>query len=118
MRLSFLLIGFASTLLQHVSASNTDFPVEVPFEYTSAPQAASWLGWGRWVAREDFWTMQTSHGESLFARHMPGSCFREAECRHVHGFKSEQFDTVETWSDYYSNLFGLGFSGGYGGFSA
>jgi len=82
-----------------------------------APQAAGWLGWGRWVAREDMWHMQSLRGESLFARHMPGSCFREADCGHAHNFKSERFDSVETWSNYLSNSFGLGISGGYGGLS-
>lgn len=82
-----------------------------------APQAAGWLGWGRWVAREDLWHMQSLRGESLFARHMPGSCFKEYDCGHTHRFKSEHFDSVETWSNYFSNSFGLGISGGYGGFS-
>lgn len=83
-----------------------------------AAHAAGWLGWGRWVAKEDMWHMTGLRGESLFARHMPGSCFKEADCRHVHSFKSQNFNSVETWSSFYSSSFGLGVSGGYSGFSA
>merc|ERR1719330_1927025 len=83
----------------------------------SVPQAAGWLGWGRWVARGDFWHMQHFGGESLFDRHMPASCFREVGCRHAHSFKSQHFNSVEKWSNYYGSSFGLGLSGGYNGFS-
>jgi len=83
-----------------------------------APHAAGWLGWGHWLAQEDLWHMQSMRGEGLFARHMPGSCFKEADCRHAHAFKETNFDSVESWSSYFSNSFGLGLSGGYGGISA
>jgi len=83
-----------------------------------APHAAGWLGWGRWVGQEDLWHMQNMHGESLFARHMPGACFEEAACRHAHAFQAHNFESVESWSSYLSTTFGLGISGGYGGFTA
>jgi len=69
------------------------------------------------VARGDFWHMQHLGGESLFDRHMPASCFREVGCRHAHSFKSQHFNSVEKWSNYYGSSFGLGLSGGYNGFS-
>lgn len=83
----------------------------------SVPQAAGWLGWGRWVARGDFWHMQNLGGESLFGSHMPASCFREVGCRHAHSFKSQHFSSVETWSNYYGSSLGLKISGGFNGFS-
>jgi len=64
------------------------------------------------------WHMQSMGGESLFTGDMPGSCFKEADCRHAHGFRTHTFDSVERWSSFYSSSFGIGLSGGYGGFSA
>jgi len=104
---------------QVVTSLNAEEPLDAEEDVgITAPQAASWLGRGRWVAREDFWHMQGAHGVSLFARHMPGSCFRDARCRHAHSFKSEHFNSSETWSNFYSSSFGLGISGGYSGLSA
>jgi len=83
-----------------------------------APHAAGWLGWGRWVAKQDLWHMAALSGESLFASDMPGSCFKEASCRHTHTFTSQSFNSVESWSDYFSSSFGMGVGGSYSGFSA
>merc|ERR1712127_307401 len=88
-----------------------------PEDFSAAPQAAGWLGFGRWVSKGDLWHMLSLHGESLYARHMPGSCFEEADCRHAHSFISQHFKSVEAWSSYYSSSLGLGLSGGYQGLS-
>jgi len=82
-----------------------------------APHAAGWLGWGRWVAKQDLWHMTALSGESLFARNMPGSCFKEQSCRSVTSFKSKSFESVSSWSSYYSSSFGMGVTGGYKGFT-
>lgn len=87
-------------------------------EALDAPHAAGWLGWGRWVAKQDLWHMKTLSGESLFARHMPGSCFKETDCQHTHSFKTHTFNSVDGWSNYLRKTFGMGLGGSYNGFSA
>lgn len=74
----------------------------------SAPHAAGWLGWGHRPAAEDLWNMQSLEGERVFARHIPGDCFVEEDCRTAQSFESQHFDSVEAWSKYYSNAFDLG----------
>lgn len=79
----------------------------------SAPEAAGWLGWGHRIEMEDLWHMQGVHGESIFARHIPGDCFVELDCLHSTYGKMEHFQSVNAWSDFYSDIFNLGISGGY-----
>lgn len=58
-------------------------------------------------------------GEDLFGPNMPGSCFKEAgDCQDAYSFKSHNFKSVESWSNYLGGTFGLGVSGGFGGFTA
>jgi len=84
---------------------------------TAAAQSADWLGWGRWVARGDYWHMQYPFGENLFNRDMPASCYTEIDCRDTNSFKSQSFNSVETWSEYYSSNLGLELGGGMNGIS-
>jgi len=62
------------------------------------------------------WSMQSRGGENLFTRHLPSSCFEESHCRSTHEFNSHHFESVESWSNFYSSRFGLGVGGGYQGF--
>lgn len=110
--------GTCGRVLLQSHQALTNLSVEEPSADTSAPQAAGWLGWGRWVAKEDFWHMQGLHGENLFTRHMPDSCFKVGNCRHHSFSKSEHFESVETWSSYYSSSFGQSMGAGFGGLSA
>lgn len=82
-----------------------------------APQAAGWLGWGHHVAMEDLWLLQNIQGESLLKRDIPEDCFERHECPHTHFFDSEHFESVESWSEFYSSDFSLGGSSGFGGIS-
>lgn len=82
-----------------------------------AAQSADWLGWGRWVARGDYWHMQYPFGESLFNSDMPASCYTEIECRDANSFQSQQFNSVETWSEFYSSNLGLSIGGDVNGIS-
>jgi hypothetical protein len=83
-----------------------------------APQAAAWLGRGHRVAEGDYWRMQNLKTAPVFARHMADTCFEENPCPDRGFFHDDEFDSVEAWSDYYSNELGVGASGGYNGFSA
>lgn len=83
-----------------------------------APQAKGWLGWGRWIGKEDFWSFKhTRSGESVFTPEIPDSCFTEAACGTVHSSEFKDFSSVEEWSQHYSSSFSIGAGGGYGGFS-
>lgn len=81
------------------------------------PKAKDWLGWGRWVARGDYWHMQNPFGESLFNRDMPDECYTEIECRDANSFQSQTFNSVETWSEFYSFNLGLSIGGDINGIS-
>lgn len=53
----------------------------------------------------------------MFVPDISGACFEEAPCREGQSLKTHHFDSVESWSDFYSNKFSMGVGGGFKGFS-
>jgi len=83
----------------------------------TVPEASAWLGWSHNLASGDYWSMQNIGAEYLYTADMPSSCFEEAHCSHKDDFTIKHFNSVHTWSNYYSTSFNLGLSLGYAGIS-